>query len=144
MWCLVVSGVVFLMFALGFPIWLGTMREHGGDGLSAVFTPGAGSIQEALAAITTSVSVIASIGIAGITVVFDKARPSTQSLSFAVLSLFVYCVGIVFLLYLNVIRPMTGTALNMMNWLDVGTRGIEESKPRSYLSLRRLGRESIP
>jgi hypothetical protein len=86
------------------------MREHGGDGVSALFTPGPESIQEALAAITTSVSVIASIGIAGITVVFDKARPSTRSLSFAVLSLFVYCVDIIFLLYLNVIRPMTGTA----------------------------------
>ena len=40
MWILVVSGIVFLILAVIFPILIDMMREHGADGVSAVFGPG--------------------------------------------------------------------------------------------------------
>jgi hypothetical protein len=113
-WCLIASGVVFLALAGAFPIGLGMMREHGADGVSAVFTPGPQSLQDAFNAISTSVSVIASIGVAAIAVVFERARPSTRSLWLAVFSLWVYCGDITYLLYLAVIRPLTGTAPSLL------------------------------
>lgn len=114
MWILVVSGIVFLILAVIFPILIDMMREHGADGVSAVFGPGPQSIENSLSAVTTSVSVIASIGVAAITVVFARARPSTRTLSLAVFSLLVYCVDIMYLLYLAIIRPLTGTAPSVL------------------------------
>jgi ABC-type transport system involved in cytochrome bd biosynthesis fused ATPase/permease subunit len=88
---------------------MGSLREHGGDGVSALFGPGPGSIQEALVSVTTTVSIVSSIGVAAVTVLFQRSRNQLISMLLGVVTLLIYSIEIMFSLYLSVLRPLTGT-----------------------------------
>jgi len=79
------------------------------DGLSAVFGPGPDSIKEAVASVTTTVSIVSSIGVAAVTVLFEKSINRQASMLLGVVTLLVYSSEIMFSLYLSVLRPLTGT-----------------------------------
>jgi len=106
---LVISGFVFLALAVSFPVWVDSLREHGGSEVSAVFIPGLESIKEALGSVTTAVSIVSSIGVASIGLLFERSRSRPMSMLLGVVTLLIYSLEIMFALYLSVLRPLTGT-----------------------------------
>jgi len=113
-WVLVISGIVFLCLAIYFPVWMDSLREHGGDGVSAVFGPGPDSIKEALGSVTTTVSIVSSIGVAAVTVLFERSRNRLVSMLLGDATLLIYSAEIMFSLYLSVLRPLTGTVPSLL------------------------------
>ena len=111
---LVISGFVFLVLAILFPIWMDSLREHGGNGVSALFGPGPASIQEALTSVTTTVSIVSSIGVAAVTLLFERSRSQPVSMFLGVVTLLIYSIEIMFSLYLSVLRPLTGTIPSLL------------------------------
>jgi len=106
---LVISGFVFVVLAVWLPVWVNSMREHGGSEVSAIFIPGPNSIGEALDSVTTAVSIVSSIGVASIGVLFERSRGRPTSMLLGVVTLLIYSLEIMFTLYLSVLRPLTGT-----------------------------------
>lgn len=110
---LTIAGVVFVALALFLPLLLWFMREHGGQGLSVIFTPGYESLKEALGSAITNISVVSSIVVAVAILPFEHQRSRT-SIFLGILTLIITSVTIMYSLFLSLIRPLTGTAPTLL------------------------------
>jgi hypothetical protein len=106
-------GALFLVASIVLPIVFWMMREHGGEGISALFTPGAGSLSEALGAAFTTAGIISSIVVAIAVLPLEGQRSQKAKLLGVVTLAFVSC-ELLYLLSLSWIRPLTGTAPNIL------------------------------
>jgi len=110
-WLLAIGGTVFLLLVAWLPYRIDQMREHAGDGLSVVFTPGFESIKEALTSLITAFSILSTISCVFIVLPLINAKmPSSIALLLSALTFIAFSSGIVWSLYLYLIRPLSGTA----------------------------------
>lgn len=98
------SGLVFLALAPLFPVLMDSLRGHDG----ALFGPGPNSVQEVLASVTTTVSIVSSIGVAAVAVMFERSRNRASSLLLGVVTFLIYAADIMYTLYASVLRAWTG------------------------------------
>lgn len=106
---LILTGFVFIILALWLPNHIEQMREHGEGGVSAEFTPGFVSLAEAIASLITAFSILSAIAIA-LFVLPSSETKSTISILLSVITLIIFLAGIVWTLYISLIRPLAGTA----------------------------------
>jgi len=102
-------GFILVILSPLMPFLFSLMREHGGEGLSALFTPGYDSLREALATALTTVSIFSSIVVAVTILSFEKKRSHTSRL-LGIWTLAIVSTAILYSLYLSLVRPLTGTA----------------------------------
>jgi len=113
-------GGVFVILSILLPTTFWIMREHGGDGVSAIFKPGFGSLSEALGAALTTTGILSSIIVAVAILPFERQRSQTTKLLGIVTLALVSC-EILYSLYLSLIRPLTGTVPDLLQvYLMVG------------------------
>lgn len=103
-WILVICGLFLLGWAIAFPVLMNSLREHDG----ALFGPGPNSVQDALASVTTTVSLVSSIGVAAVAVIFERSRNKASSLLLGVVTLLIFTIEIMYTFYASVLRPWTG------------------------------------
>lgn len=108
-----VFGVVFLVASILLPAAFWMMREHGGESIGALFTPGVGSLSEALGAAFTTAGVISSIVVAIAVLPLERQRSQNAKLLGVVTLAFVSC-ELLYLLSLSLTRPLTGTAPDIL------------------------------
>jgi len=113
-WLLIITGIIFLGLSWWLPYHIDQMREHDGGGASAYFTPGFESLKEALTSLITSFSIFTSISIAFIVLPIENRRKKV-SLFLSSLTLVFFSVGVIFSLYLSIIRPLSGTPPSPQN-----------------------------
>lgn len=104
-----IAGIVLVALTVFLPLLLWFMREHGGEGVSALFTPGYESLSQALSSAITNVSVVSSIVVAVAILPFERPRSRT-SIFLGVLTLIITSITIMCSLFLSLVRPLTGTA----------------------------------
>ena len=115
---LIISGIVFLFLIWWLPNHIERLREHGGNGCSALFGPGTGSVKEALGeasrALTTAFAVLSAILVAVVALPSPEMK-SALSTILTTITLIIFSIGLIIALYLSLIRPLSGTAPSAKN-----------------------------
>jgi hypothetical protein len=107
---LIIFGLTVFLLVAWLPLYLILLTQHGADGISAIFTPGAQSIGEALASLLTSFTIFTSISGVSITIYFTAPERNEKSLLFSVLTFLTFAAGAIYVLFVSLLRPLTGTA----------------------------------
>jgi hypothetical protein len=68
---LIFLGLFILALNVCFPVLMNSLREHGGNEVSAVYSPGTESLKQALDSVATILSIVSSIGIASVIILFE-------------------------------------------------------------------------
>jgi len=110
---LIITGIVFLFLIWWLPNHIERLREHGGEGCSAVFGAGSGSVKEALekasSTLISAFSVLSAVLVAVVALPFSEMK-STLSTILTTITLIIFSIGLILSLYLSLIRPLSGTA----------------------------------
>lgn len=109
---LILFGITFIVLALWLPFYLVVQTEHGGNGLGAKFIPGSQSLDQTLSSLSTSFSILASVGAVFVTLYFVVEKPNAKSLLFGVVTFVSFAVGALWTLYISILRPLTGIAIS--------------------------------
>jgi hypothetical protein len=107
-----ILGLFFLVLSVCFPVWMNLLREHGGNEVSVVYSPGTESLKQALDSVATILSIVSSIGVASVIILFERSinrSAGVSSLILGTVTLGIYSFEILLTLCLSLLRPLTGS-----------------------------------
>ncbi len=102
-------GISFLILSWWLPNHIEQLREHGEGGVSAYVIPGFASKGEAMISLITAFSILSTIAVALI-VLPSSGTKSTISILLGVVTLIIFSIGVIWSLYLSLIRSLSATA----------------------------------
>ena len=110
---LIIFGIVLLFLIWWLPFRIERLRQHGEGSCSAVFGAGAVSVKEALEkaslTLTSAFSILSAVLVALVALPSQSSKNPLSTILITI-ALITFSIGLVYALYLSLIRPLSGTA----------------------------------